>query len=105
MVLLVASAVLAGAGTAVTPCVLPVLPVLLSASATGGRRRPFGIVAGLAATYTVTIVALASVVEGVGLGDDAVWSFAIAVLFLFGLALLVPFVGDRIEGWLSARIR
>ena len=31
-----------GAGTALTPCVLPVLPALLSASATGGRRRPLG---------------------------------------------------------------
>ena len=30
------------------PCVLPVLPALLSAGATGGRRRPLGIVIGLA---------------------------------------------------------
>jgi len=42
MAVLVIFAVLAGAGTALTPCVLPVLPALLSASASGGRRRPAG---------------------------------------------------------------
>src|SRR5918992_6152401 len=40
MALLTIFAVIAGAGTALTPCVLPVLPALLSASATGGRRPP-----------------------------------------------------------------
>ena len=42
MILLLAFAFLAGAATAITPCVLPVLPALLSASGTGGRRRPVG---------------------------------------------------------------
>ena len=44
MLLLMLFALIAGAGTAITPCVLPVLPALLSASAVGGRRRPLGIV-------------------------------------------------------------
>ena len=39
MILLMAFAFVAGAGTAITPCVLPVLPAILSASALGGRRR------------------------------------------------------------------
>src|SRR5436305_305193 len=58
MVLLVLFALVAGAATAVTPCVLPVLPALLSASAVGGRRRPLGIVLGLAVTFTVAVLAL-----------------------------------------------
>lgn len=37
MIVLLAFAVLAGAATAITPCVLPVLPALLSASGSGGR--------------------------------------------------------------------
>ena len=67
MALLLLFAAIAGAGTALWPCVLPVLPALLTAGATGGRRRPLGIVLGLAVTFTVTIVGLAELVDGVGL--------------------------------------
>jgi len=55
MILLLLFALIAGAGTAITPCVLPVLPALLSASAAGGRRRPLGIVLGLGITFTIAI--------------------------------------------------
>ena len=46
MALLMLFALVAGAGTALSPCVLPVLPALLSAGVTGGRRRPVGIALG-----------------------------------------------------------
>ena len=45
MALLMLFGFVAGAATALSPCVLPVLPIALSAGATGGRRRPLGIVA------------------------------------------------------------
>ena len=80
MAFLVVFALLAGAGTALSPCVLPVLPALLSASATGGRRRPVGIALGLAATFTITIVGLASVIDGVGLGPGVTRTLAVIVL-------------------------
>src|SRR3954470_23292933 len=105
MVLLVVFAVLAGAGTAITPCVLPVLPALLSASATGGRRRPVGIIVGLTVTFTVTIVGLASVIDGVGLADNFVRTLAVVVLIVFGAALVWPRLGDLIEGPLSRLAR
>src|SRR4051794_9692538 len=98
MALLVVFAFLAGAGTALSPCVLPVLPALLSAGATGGRRRPLGIVTGLAITFTVTIVGLATVVDGVGLGDSSVRTLAIVALAAFGIAVALPAVGDRLGG-------
>ena len=90
MIVLLAFALLAGAATAITPCVLPVLPALLSASGSGGRRRPLGVVTGLAVTFTITIVGLASVVDGVGFADGTLRTLAIVVLGVFGLTLLVP---------------
>jgi cytochrome c biogenesis protein CcdA/thiol-disulfide isomerase/thioredoxin len=102
--LLLAFAVLAGAGTALSPCVLPILPALLSAGASGGRRRPLGIVLGLATTFTITIVGLAEVVDGVGLGDGTLRSVAVVVLLGFGVLLLVPRLADRVEGALSPLI-
>jgi cytochrome c biogenesis protein CcdA/thiol-disulfide isomerase/thioredoxin len=101
MLVLVGFAFLAGAGTALSPCVLPVLPALLAAGGAGGRRRPFGIVLGLSITFTVTIVGVAKVAEGVGLGSDPLRDAAIVVLIAFGLALLLPSLSARIEAPLS----
>jgi cytochrome c biogenesis protein CcdA/thiol-disulfide isomerase/thioredoxin len=103
--LLLVFAVLAGAGTAVSPCVLPVLPALLSAGATGGHRRPLGIVLGLAITFTLTVALLAKVVQGVGLGDSVLRDIAIVVLLVFGVALALPAVVARIEAPLSRLAR
>ncbi len=105
MLLLMLFALLAGAGTAITPCVLPVLPALLSASAAGGRRRPLGIVLGLAITFTIAIVALAQLVKGVGLASTAARDVAIAVLIAFGLIMLIPQAAARVQAPLSRLAR
>ncbi|MDQ3434766.1 MAG: cytochrome c biogenesis protein DipZ [Actinomycetota bacterium] len=101
MTLLILFAALAGAATALTPCVLPVLPALLSASATGGRRRPLGVVIGLTASHTLVIVALGTLVSRVGLADGFVRTFAIVVLLFFGLSLILPRLGEKVEAPLS----
>ncbi len=105
MLLLIVFALVVGAGTAVSPCVLPVLPAMLSASAAGGRRRPLGIVLGLTTTFAITIIGIANVVGDVGLGADPLRDVAIAVLILFGVALLIPEVGQRLERPLAALSR
>src|SRR5437870_5972185 len=97
MIILLGFAILAGAGTAVSPCVLPVLPALLSAGSVGGRRRPLGIVLGLTTTFTITIIGVAKVVDGVGLGDNFLRYVAVTALLLFGVAVAVPQVGARLE--------
>jgi cytochrome c biogenesis protein CcdA/thiol-disulfide isomerase/thioredoxin len=101
MLVLMLFALIAGAGTAITPCVLPVVPALLASSATGGRRRPIGIVIGLGVTFTIAIVLLAQLVKGVGLASGAARTLAIVVLIVFGVALLVPDLTARIEAPLS----
>jgi cytochrome c biogenesis protein CcdA/thiol-disulfide isomerase/thioredoxin len=105
MLLLLLFAFIAGAGTAITPCVLPVVPALLSASAAGGRRRPLGIVIGLAVTFTIAIVALAQLVKGVGLAAGAARTLAIIVLIVFGVVLLIPELAERIQAPLSRLAR
>jgi cytochrome c biogenesis protein CcdA/thiol-disulfide isomerase/thioredoxin len=101
MLILTGFAVLAGAGTALSPCVLPVLPALLASGGVGGRRRPLGVVLGLTVTFTVTIVGIAGVVDGVGLGSDPLRDVAVAVLLASGLALIVPGPADRLEARMS----
>jgi cytochrome c biogenesis protein CcdA/thiol-disulfide isomerase/thioredoxin len=101
MVLLIVFGFVAGAATAVSPCVLPVLPVALSAGVTGGRRRPLGIVTGLALSFTFATVALVYVISALGLPDSLLRTLAIVALIGFGVSLLVPWIGDRLEARLS----
>ena len=102
MVLLIIFGFIAGAATALSPCVLPVLPIALAAGATGGRRRPLGIVAGLAVSFTFATVALVYVISALGLPDDLLRTLAIVVLIGFGVTLMVPPLADRVEAWLSS---
>ncbi len=101
MALLILFGFIAGAATAVSPCILPVLPVALAAGATGGRRRPAGIVAGLVASFTFATVALVYAIDALGLPDELVRNLAILVLLLFGISLLVPALSSRIEASVS----
>ncbi|HEY7953087.1 MAG TPA: cytochrome c biogenesis protein DipZ [Solirubrobacteraceae bacterium] len=101
MVLLIAFAFIAGAATAVSPCVLPVLPVALAAGATGGRRRPLGVVTGLALSFTFATVALVYLISALGLPDELLRKLAIAALIGFGITLMIPALGDRLEARLS----
>src|SRR4029453_4927199 len=101
MLLLMVFAAIAGAATAVSPCVLPVLPVALSAGVTGGRRRPLGVVTGLALSFTFATVALVYVIEALGLPNGFARGLAIIVLFALGFCLLVPPIGDRVEAFAS----
>jgi len=101
MVVLIVFAFIAGAATAVSPCVLPVLPVALAAGVTGGRRRPLGVVTGLALSFTVATVALVYLISALGLPDQLLRTLSIGALIGFGIALLVPALGDRLEARLS----
>ncbi len=101
MFVLIVFAFVAGAATAVSPCVLPVLPVALSAGVTGGRRRPLGVVTGLALSFTFATVALVYVISALGLPDSLLRTLAIVTLIAFGVCLLVPRLGDRLEAYLS----
>src|SRR6266536_2968481 len=94
-------ALVAGAGTAVSPCVLPVLPLALSGAATGGRRRPVGIAVGLAGSFAFATLALAYVIDALGLPDSLLRDVAIVALGAFGIALLVPALSARLETWLQ----
>jgi cytochrome c biogenesis protein CcdA/thiol-disulfide isomerase/thioredoxin len=101
MLALVVFAFIAGAATALSPCVLPVLPVALSAGATGGRRRPLGVVCGLTLSFAFATVALVYVIDALGLPDDLLRNIAIAVLLGFGIALLAPPLAARVEAWIG----
>src|SRR5437764_14256406 len=96
MLVLLGIAFLAGVITAISPCVLPVLPIVLAGGASGGRRRPYAIVAGLLTTFVVSILFAAYVLDKLGLAQDLLRNLSIALLFGIAATLLVPPARPRV---------
>jgi cytochrome c biogenesis protein CcdA/thiol-disulfide isomerase/thioredoxin len=93
-VLLLVSA-LVGAASVLTPCVLPLLPAILAASAGGQRSRSWGIVTGVVATFGIAVLALGEAVSALGLPANTLRWVAVVILVGFGVVLLVPALEHR----------
>ncbi|HPE13266.1 MAG: cytochrome c biogenesis protein DipZ [Actinobacteria bacterium] len=102
MLTLVLIGLLSGVVTGLSPCVLPVLPVVLGASATGpegpsSRTRPFVIIAGLVTSFALATLAGSALLNLLGLPQDLLRWLGIAVLVVVGLGLLFPPIGRVLE--------
>jgi cytochrome c biogenesis protein CcdA/thiol-disulfide isomerase/thioredoxin len=91
---------LAGVITAISPCVLPVLPILLAGGASG--RKPVRIVAGLVASFTVFTLFASWLLDKLGLPQDFLRNAAIVLLFVTAATLLVPRAALLLERPLAA---
>jgi len=97
MGLLIGVAFVAGIVTALSPCVLPVLPIVFAGGASGDRRRPYAIVAGLVWSFTLFTLVATALLSALGLPDDLLRNVAIGVVLLVGLSLLWPRLGALVE--------
>ncbi len=79
----------------VSPCILPVLPILLSASLTGSRKRPFGIILGFILTFTLFTFFSRFLVSQLHLNLIWLRYFSYALLTLFGCIMLSTHLSDR----------
>jgi cytochrome c biogenesis protein CcdA/thiol-disulfide isomerase/thioredoxin len=109
---LVLVGVVAGFLAGLSPCILPVLPVVLVAGATGtnpsartadeaplkaGVARPVAVVAGLALSFSVLILAGSEIISLLHLPQDSLRDAGVALLILVGLGYLIPPLGALLE--------
>jgi cytochrome c biogenesis protein CcdA/thiol-disulfide isomerase/thioredoxin len=97
MVVLLAFAFVSGVITILSPCILPVLPIVLSGSVGGGRARPFGVLTGFVVSFTAFTLSLSAIVQALGIPVDALRVVAVVLIVLFGVVMLVPWLRDRFE--------
>jgi len=108
-------AFVAGIVAGISPCILPVLPVILVASTTGPalvdegsltgateihraqRRRAFAIIGGLIVSFSVTILFGSEVLSALHLPQDLLRDAGLAILGLVAVGLLIPALGGFIE--------
>lgn len=87
----------AGALTILSPCVLPLVPIVLSSAAQRHRLGPLALAAGLVLSFTGTGFALATLGAASSFDGDLVRDFGALLLILAGVVLLV----SRIQHWLQ----
>jgi cytochrome c biogenesis protein CcdA/thiol-disulfide isomerase/thioredoxin len=98
VLILVPIAFAAGVITAFTPCILPVLPIVLAGGVGGGtKRRPYAIAAGLITTFTAFLLAGAWLWGLVGISAKHQIQIGAALLLMLALTLIVPRVGELVE--------
>jgi cytochrome c biogenesis protein CcdA len=106
VLVLLAIAFAAGVITALSPCVLPVLPLVLAGSATSESRwRPLAIVAGMVASFTTVTLAGAALLRALGLPEDLLQTIAIATLVVLAASLLSDRIAHALERPLHALTR
>lgn len=93
--LIILLAYLGGILTILSPCILPVLPFVFARADRSFARSTLPMLAGMAATFAI-VATLAAVGGGWAVRANAIgrWA-ALALLALFGIALLFPSVSDR----------
>ena len=99
MLVLLLIGFLAGLVTAISPCVLPVLPVLLAGGASG--RKPLRIVAGLVVSFSLFTLFASWLLGKLGLPQDLLRNVAIVLLFVMAGVLLLPRAALLLERSLS----
>ncbi len=80
----------AGALTILSPCVLPLVPIVLGSAAQKHRFGPLMIAVGLVLSFTGAGFALATVGAASGFDGDWVRYFGAALLVVAGITLLIP---------------
>lgn len=89
---------LAGTLTAISPCVLPALPLIVGSAAQEHRHAPLAVAAGMILSFTFLGVFFATTSLALGIDQEIVRAIAAVTLLLFGIVLLVPVFQDKMQG-------
>lgn len=103
MILLILFAFLSGLVIVLSPCVWPILPIIFSAGA-GGKRRPLGMVTGLAISLSLFTLLFTSFLHLVPVEPETLRLVATGLIFLFGIILVIPQIGHWFESVLGRLI-
>ena len=91
-------AFLGGLITGLSPCIVPVIPVVMAGGATdSSKARPYVIIGGLVVSFSLSVLFATSVLSFLHLPADLLFWLGVALLGLLSIGLLVPRVGEVIE--------
>lgn len=88
-------ALMEGVGLILSPCILPVLPLVLATSATGGTARPFGVITGFIVAFAAFALFSRTLIQQTGIDTELIRYASLLLLLLFGFVLVFDALGNR----------
>ncbi|MBV8939609.1 MAG: cytochrome c biogenesis protein DipZ [Alphaproteobacteria bacterium] len=92
-------AFLEGVALIASPCILPVLPLVLSASVEGGKKRPFGIITGFVLSFSAFALFARFLVARLHLDLDIIRNASLVLLLLFGIVMISSTLSEKFSQW------
>jgi cytochrome c-type biogenesis protein len=90
----------AGSLTTLSPCVFPLLPLVLGSALQGSRFAPVAMGVGMTASFAGIGMVLGALGPALGIDADTVRSAGAVMLIAFALVMLVPALGERFTQWM-----
>jgi len=103
MPILIVIAFISGILTVFSPCVLPILPIILASGIDGNKKRIQGTILGLIVSFTIASLLMATIVRVLGIPADMVRMLAVLLLFILGFSLIFPEIGNYMQRWIEKR--
>jgi len=79
----------------ISPCILPVLPIILAGSLAGSRKRPLGIIAGFTLFFALAAYFSRQLVYYLGIDLNTIRHIAYALLLILGLIMISSWLTER----------
>jgi cytochrome c biogenesis protein CcdA/thiol-disulfide isomerase/thioredoxin len=84
-----------GLALIISPCILPILPIILSGSLSGKKSRPLGIILGFIITFTIFTLFSRALVQLTHLNDDAIRNTSYIILLLLGVVMVSTYLTEK----------
>lgn len=86
---------LEGLALIISPCILPILPIILAGSLTGSKRRPIGIIIGFVCVFALFTFFSRALVQYVGIDTNLIRHIAYVLLLLFAIMMMSTYLTEK----------
>ncbi len=90
----------AGSLTTLSPCVFPILPLVLGGAVQGNRLAPLAMGSGMAISFALIGLVIGALGPALGIDSDSVRILGAVLLIVFGLVMLLPVLNRRFSEWM-----